>query len=68
MINIKNDDFECHGLDKVFEVIYEKFKKEIINVASAVAKKAVGNSIDVNVQERLVDETLKEIGEGTGLS
>ena len=32
VINIKNDDFECHGLDKVFEVIYEKFKKDIINI------------------------------------
>ena len=48
--------------------VKDDVKKEMINVASAVAKKAVGNSMDVNVQERLVDETLKEIGEGTWLS
>ena len=40
----------------------------MIDVAAAVAKKAVGNSMDISVQERLVDETLKEIGEGTWLS
>ena len=32
VINLKNDDFECHGLDKVFEVIYDKFKKDKINI------------------------------------
>ena len=32
IINIKNDDFDCHGLDKVFEVIYEKFKKDKIDI------------------------------------
>lgn len=32
VINLKNDDFDCHGLDKVFEVIYDKFKKDKINI------------------------------------
>ena len=48
--------------------VKDDVKKEMIDVAAAVAKKAVGNSMDISVQERLVDETLKEIGEGTWLS
>ena len=48
--------------------VKDDVKKEMINVASAVARKAVGSSMDVSVQESLVDETLKEIGEGTWLS
>ena len=32
VINLKNDDFDCHGLDKLFEVIYEKFKNDKINI------------------------------------
>jgi uncharacterized protein (DUF697 family) len=42
VLNLKNDDFECHGLDKVFETIYEKFKndKKIIEEV----KKLKGNN------------------------
>lgn len=43
-------------------------KKEIISVASAMAGKVVSASIDTNVQEQLIDETLKEMGESTWLS
>ena len=32
VVNIKNDDFDCHGLDKVFEIIYNKFKNDKINI------------------------------------
>lgn len=48
--------------------VKDDVKKEMISVASAMAQKAVGDSMDVSVQERLVDETLKEIGDGTWLS
>lgn len=48
--------------------VKDDVKKEMISVASAVARKAVGNSMDVSVQESLVDETLKEIGDSTWLS
>lgn len=43
----------------------DDIKKEIITVASAVAEKVVTASIDTTVQEELVDETLKEMGEST---
>lgn len=43
----------------------DEVKKEIISVASVLAGKVVSASIDTAVQEQLIDETLKEIGEGT---
>ncbi len=46
----------------------DEMKQEMITIASMMAEKAVSSSIDVKVQEDLVDETLKEMGEGTWLS
>lgn len=43
-------------------------KKEIISVASVMAGKVVSASIDTNVQDQLIDETLKEMGDSTWLS
>ena len=43
-------------------------KKEIISVASVMAGKVVTANIDTNVQDQLIDETLKEMGENTWLS
>ena len=43
-------------------------KKEIITVASAMAGKVVSANIDAKVQDQLLDETLKEMGENTWLS
>lgn len=43
-------------------------KKEMIAVATAMAGKAVAGAIDISVQESLIDETLKEMGESTWLS
>lgn len=42
-------------------------KKEIINVASVMAGKVVSANIDTKVQDELIDETLKEMGESTWL-
>ena len=38
-------------------------KKEMIAVAAAMAGKVVSASIDTQVQESLVDETLNEMGD-----
>lgn len=43
-------------------------KREMVVLASLMAGKVVKASIDTNVQESLVNETLKEIGENTWLS
>ncbi len=43
-------------------------KKEMITVASAMASKFVSASMDASAQNRLIDETLKEMGESTWLS
>lgn len=43
-------------------------KKEMIYVASIMAGKVVSASIDTTVQNRLVDETLREMGEDTWLN
>lgn len=43
-------------------------KKEMIAIASVMAGKVVSASIDTTVQDRLLDETLKEMGEDTWLS
>jgi F-type H+-transporting ATPase subunit b len=46
----------------------DDMKQEIISIASLMAGKVVANSMDVKVQDHLVDETLKEMGESTWLS
>lgn len=43
-------------------------KKEMISVASVMAGKVVAASIDTAVQNSLIEETLKEMGEQTWLS
>ena len=48
--------------------IADDVKKEMISVASVLAKKVIGTNMNDSIQDRLVDETLKEIGDGTWLS
>lgn len=43
-------------------------KKEMISIASMMAGKIVSASVDTEVQNALIDETLKEMGENTWLS
>lgn len=43
----------------------DDMKQEMITIAAMVAQKVVSASIDINVQESLIDETLKEMGEDT---
>ena len=46
----------------------DEVKQEIITVASAMAGKVVAASMNPQVQEELLNETLKELGEDTWLS
>lgn len=46
----------------------DDMKKEMISIASLMAGKAVATSIDAKVQDSLLEETLKEIGDDTWLS
>lgn len=43
----------------------DEVKNQIIDVASLMAGKVVAANIDTNVQESLIEETLKEVGEST---
>ena len=43
-------------------------KKEIVAVASLMAQKVVAASINVEIQDTLLEETLKEMGDSTWLS
>lgn len=43
----------------------DDMKQEVIDIAALMAKKVVGNSIDVKIQDALIGETLKEMGEST---
>lgn len=43
----------------------DDIKKEMIEVATAIAGKVVSASMDVQIQESLVDETLNEMGGNT---
>ena len=46
----------------------DDMKQEMITIASMMAEKIVTASIDTNVQESLIEDTLKEMGESTWLS
>ena len=46
LMNLKNEDFECHGLDKVFESIYEKYKKDKIIIEEV--KKLKGDNAKIS--------------------
>ena len=46
----------------------DDMKQQMIAIASMMAGKVVSSSIDTTIQEELIDETLKEMGENTWLS
>ena len=46
----------------------DDMKQEMISIATMMAGKAVAASVDVNIQDSLIDETLKAMGEQTWLS
>ncbi|MBO5282850.1 MAG: F0F1 ATP synthase subunit B [Lachnospiraceae bacterium] len=46
----------------------DEVKQEMISIAAMMAGKAVAASMNADIQDSLVDETLKEIGDDTWLS
>ena len=48
--------------------VMDEVKQEMITVASMMAGKVVAASIDTNIQDSLVEETLKVMGDSTWLS
>lgn len=46
----------------------DEMKQEMISIASMMAGKVVAASIDTTIQDTLVEETLKEMGDSTWLS
>ena len=50
------------------ELEMDDMKQEMIQIASLMAQKAVAASITTDIQDTLVEETLKEMGESTWLS
>lgn len=45
--------------------VLDEMKQEMISIASMMAEKVVAASIDTQIQDTLVEETLKEIGDNT---
>ena len=45
--------------------VLDDMKQEMITIASMMAEKVVTASVDADVQEELIESTLKEIGEST---
>ena len=54
-----------HQAEVEMKKAQDEIKKEIITVASMVAGKAVSEKLDIEIQDSLIDDTLKEIGEKT---
>ena len=48
--------------------VVDEMKQEMISVAAAMAAKVINANIDINIQNQLVDETIKEMGDSTWLS
>lgn len=46
----------------------DDMKKEMIQIAALMAQKIVAQTVDTKIQDSLVEETLKEIGDKTWLS
>lgn len=46
----------------------DDMKQEMITIASLMAQKVVAASIDTTIQDELVDETIREMGDATWLS
>ena len=48
--------------------VADEVKQEMISVAAVMASKVVAANIDTNIQNTLVEQTLKEMGESTWLN
>ena len=54
-----------HQTELAVKKAEDDIKKEIIAVSSLIAEKVIRENIDLSIQDSLVDDTLKEIGEKT---
>lgn len=45
--------------------VIDEVKQEMVDIASLMASKVVANKIDATIQDSLIEETLKEIGDAT---
>lgn len=45
--------------------VVSEVKQEMVDIASLMASKVVANKIDATIQDSLIEETLKEIGDAT---
>lgn len=43
----------------------DDMKQEVVSIAAMMAEKVVASSMDAKIQDALIDETLKEMGEST---
>lgn len=57
-----------HEVDLEKKRVVDDMKQEIIAIASLMAGKVVAGAIDTKVQDTLIDETIKEMGDDTWLS
>ena len=57
-----------HEAELEKQKVADEVKQEVISVAAAMAGKIVATGMDDATQERLLDETVKEMGESTWLS
>ena len=57
-----------HEAELEKQKVADEVKQEVVNVATAMAEKIVSAQMDDAAQERLLNETLKEMGESTWLS
>ena len=57
-----------HEAELEKQKVADEVKQEVINVATAMAGRIVSAEMDDATQERLLNETLKEMGESTWLS
>ena len=62
---IKSIDKEAQEILDAARKTLEDMKTEIVSIASLMAEKAVAASMDVKIQDSLIEETLKEMGEST---
>ena len=53
------------GIELEKKKAIDDLKQDVVNIAALMAQKAVGRSIDMTIQNSLIDETLKEMGEST---
>ena len=61
--NINTQSFVDAELEK--KRVMDEVKQEMVAIASLMAEKVVKGNIDTTIQDSLIDETLKEIGDAT---